>query len=70
MFAKKCIKGAALDVFLNEPKINPTFKKLSNVILHPHGGSATLETRTAMAQLSLDNLKSFFKTGSPLHSVI
>ena len=67
---KKCIKGAALDVFLNEPKINPTFKKLSNVILHPHGGSATLETRTAMAQLSLDNLKSFFKTGSPLHSVI
>ena len=67
---KNCIKGAALDVFLNEPTINPTFKKLSNVILHPHGGSATLETRTAMAQLSLDNLKSFFKTGNPLHSVI
>ena len=67
---KKGIKGAALDVFLNEPKINPAFKKLSNVILHPHGGSATVETRTAMAQLSLDNLKSFFRTGSPLHLVI
>ena len=67
---KKGIKGAALDVFLNEPKINPAFKKLSNVILYPHGGSATLETRTAMAQLSLDNLKSFFRIGSPLHLVI
>ena len=66
----KEINGAALDVFWNEPAINPKFKKLPNVILHPHGGSGTIETRTGMAQLSCDNLKSFFKNGKPLHKVI
>ena len=64
------IKGAALDVFFNEPKINPIFKKLNNVILHPHHGSGTIETRNAMAQLSCLNLINFFKKGKPLHKVI
>ena len=64
------IKGAALDVFLNEPKINLNFKKLNNVILHPHHGSGTVETRNAMAELSCLNLINFFKTGKPLHKVI
>ena len=66
----KMIKGAALDVYENEPKINPLFKKLNNVILHPHHGSGTLETRKLMAELSAFNLVNFFKTGQPLHKVI
>ena len=67
---KNQISGAALDVFFNEPKINPIFKKLNNVILHPHHGSGTIETRNAMAQLSCMNLINFFKKGKPLHKVI
>ena len=39
------IKGAALDVFNNEPNINPKFKKLKNVILSPHHASGTKKTR-------------------------
>lgn len=66
----KKIKGAALDVFLNEPRINPLYKKLKNVILHPHHSSGTYETRKAMAQLSCLNLVNFFKSGKPLHKVI
>ena len=66
----KMIKGAALDVFEKEPTINPLYKKLNNVILHPHHGSGTLETRKSMAELSCLNLINFFKTGKPLHRVI
>ena len=66
----KRIKGAALDVYESEPKINPLFKKLNNVILHPHHGSGTFETRKSMAELSCLNLKNFFKTGKPLHEII
>ncbi len=66
----KKIKGAALDVYENEPNINPLFKKLKNVILHPHHGSGTFETRKMMAELSCLNLRNFFKTGEPLHKVI
>ena len=66
----KRIKGAALDVYEKEPKINPLFKKLNNVILYPHHGSGTFETRQSMAELSCLNLKSFFKTGKPLHKII
>ena len=66
----KKIKGAALDVFESEPKINPLFKKLNNVILYPHHGSGTFETRKSMAELSCLNLKNFFKTGKPLYKII
>ena len=66
----KMIKGAALDVYNEEPKINPSFKKLNNVILHPHHGSGTYETRKLMAELSCKNLINFFKKGKPLHKVI
>ena len=66
----KMIKGAALDVYESEPKINPLFKKLNNVILHPHHGSGTFETRKSMAELSCLNLKNFFKTGKPLYKII
>jgi lactate dehydrogenase-like 2-hydroxyacid dehydrogenase len=54
------IKGAGLDVFLNEPKIDERFMKLENVVLLPHIGSATLETRQAMGKLVRDNLEAHF----------
>lgn len=65
----KTIKGAALDVYNNEPKINQKFRKLNNVILHPHHGSGTYETRKLMAELSCNNIQNYFKTGKPLHKV-
>ena len=57
--------GAALDVFLNEPDINPRFLKLDNVLLQPHQSSGTVETRKVMGQLQRDNLSAFF-AGKPL----
>lgn len=59
------IAGAALDVFENEPKIDETFFGLENVVLQPHVGSATRETRGAMSQLVVDNLAAHF-AGKPL----
>jgi lactate dehydrogenase-like 2-hydroxyacid dehydrogenase len=57
----KMIAGAALDVFENEPNPNPDFLTLDNVLLTPHIGSATSETRIAMTNLAVDNLEAFFK---------
>jgi lactate dehydrogenase-like 2-hydroxyacid dehydrogenase len=54
------IAGAALDVFENEPNLDPQFLELSNVLLTPHIGSATQETRQAMTNLAIDNLDAFF----------
>ncbi len=59
------IAGAALDVYWNEPNIDQRFFALDNVVLHPHGGSATVETRRAMGQLVRDNLAAHF-AGKPL----
>ena len=53
---KNSISGAALDVFEKEPKINNKFLKLKNVLLSPHNGSATFETREKMANISSENL--------------
>ncbi|MBK5933675.1 lactate dehydrogenase-like 2-hydroxyacid dehydrogenase [Rhodovulum imhoffii] len=50
------IAGAALDVFLNEPDIDPRFYRLENVVIQPHQGSGTFETRAAMGQLQRDNV--------------
>jgi lactate dehydrogenase-like 2-hydroxyacid dehydrogenase len=61
----KTIKAAGLDVFLNEPAIDPRFLDLDNVVLHPHHGSGTVETRKAMGQLVRDNLAAHF-SGQPL----
>jgi lactate dehydrogenase-like 2-hydroxyacid dehydrogenase len=52
---------AALDVFQNSPNVNPAFLRISNVILQPHQGSATVETRTAIGKLMLDNLAAWFE---------
>jgi glyoxylate reductase len=50
------IAGAALDVFEREPRIEPALVALENVMLVPHLGSATTETRTAMADLAVRNV--------------
>ncbi|MBX3530695.1 MAG: 2-hydroxyacid dehydrogenase [Rhizobiaceae bacterium] len=57
--------GAALDVFEGEPRLDPRFLKLDNVLLQPHHASGTVETRKAMGQLMRDNLAAHF-AGLPL----
>jgi len=57
--------SAALDVFDGEPKIDPRFLALDNVLLQPHHASGTVETRKAMGQLVYDNLVAHFE-GRPL----
>lgn len=52
--------SAALDVFEGEPKLNPRFLSLDNVLLQPHHASGTIETRKAMGQLVRDNLAAHF----------
>ena len=66
----KKIKGAALDVFKNEPNINIRFKKLDNVFLSPHHGSGTHETREEMAKLSNKNMYNFFRNKKPINSIL
>jgi len=56
---------AALDVFENEPHVPPELLALPNVIVQPHHGSATVETRTAIGQLMIDNISAHF-AGRPL----
>jgi lactate dehydrogenase-like 2-hydroxyacid dehydrogenase len=57
--------SAALDVFEGEPDINPRFLSLNNVLLQPHHGSGTVETREAMGDLLFENLVAHF-SGKPL----
>ncbi|CAN7649182.1 2-hydroxyacid dehydrogenase [Neorhizobium sp. LjRoot104] len=52
--------SAALDVFEGEPKLNPRFLKLDNVLVQPHHASGTIETRKAMGKLVRDNLAAHF----------
>jgi glyoxylate/hydroxypyruvate/2-ketogluconate reductase len=52
------LAAAGLDVFENEPQLNPGFLELENVVLSPHIASSTRATRNAMAQLAIDNLDS------------
>ncbi len=66
---EKRIAGAALDVFVREPHVPEALFTLDNVVLLPHIASATHETRRAMADLVLDNLRSFYATGRVKASV-
>ena len=59
------IAGAGLDVYRNEPMVPAELIDLPNVVLFPHIGSATVETRRAMGQLVLDNIEAFV-AGRPL----
>jgi lactate dehydrogenase-like 2-hydroxyacid dehydrogenase len=61
---QKKILRAGLDVYLNEPNINPAFLTLDNVTLFPHLGSASVPTRNRMGQLVVDNLAAF-AAGAP-----
>ncbi|MGB3187336.1 MAG: NAD(P)-dependent oxidoreductase, partial [Ornithinimicrobium sp.] len=60
------IAGAGLDVFEHEPTVDPGLLELENVALVPHLGSATIETRTAMAQLAADNALAILAGQPPL----
>jgi len=57
--------AAGLDVYNNEPEIDPRYRELSNVFLMPHIGSATAETREAMGFRALDNLDAVFAGVEP-----
>jgi lactate dehydrogenase-like 2-hydroxyacid dehydrogenase len=57
------VAAAGLDVFDGEPKLNPEYVSLKNTFLLPHIGSATIETRTAMGMLALDNIDAVLNGG-------
>jgi len=63
------IAGAALDVFEREPEVHPGLLDRDNVVLIPHLGSATVETRNAMASLAAKNVAAFLTTGEPITPV-
>ena len=64
------LAGAALDVFEHEPAINPKLRALDNVLLLPHMGSATLESRIEMGEKVLINIRAFVDGHNPPDRVI
>ena len=67
---ERLIAGAALDVYENEPAVHPELLPLENVLLVPHLASATTETRTAMANLAVDNVIAVLAGRTPLTPVL
>ena len=65
----RLIAGAALDVYEEEPKVHPGLLLLENVLLAPHLGSATTETRTGMADLAVSNVLAVMAGQPPLTPV-
>jgi lactate dehydrogenase-like 2-hydroxyacid dehydrogenase len=65
----RTIMAAGLDVFMGEPKLDPAFLALDNVMLLPHVGSASIHTRDAMGQLVVDNLAAYAARKPPLTPV-
>ena len=63
------IAGAGLDVFVSEPGVGDHFISLDNVLLSPHVGTATTETRDDMGLRVIENIKMFLSTGEPLDKV-
>jgi glyoxylate reductase len=63
------IAGAGLDVFEREPEVHPALLELENAVLIPHLGSATIETRTAMAVLAARNAAAVLSGEEPLTPV-
>jgi len=70
MLKNRDIAGAGLDVYENEPAINPKFLELKNVTLLPHMGSATVEGRIDMGEKVLINIKAFSDGHSPPDRVL
>ena len=66
---ERLIAGAALDVYEREPEIEPALLSLENVLLVPHLGSGTTETRTAMADLAARNVVEVLSGRAPLTPV-
>ena len=64
---EKKIAGAGLDVFADEPRVPPAFFTLDNAVLFPHVASATAETRKAMGDLQIENLRLHF-AGKPVRT--
>lgn len=67
--ANKAIAGAGLDVFWDEPRVPEALISMDNVVLLPHIGSATMETRSRMARLLVENLLAYFG-GQPLKTLV
>jgi glyoxylate reductase len=67
--SERLIAGAALDVYEREPGAQPALKDFENVLLSPHLGSATRETRTAMAELAVRNVLAVLNGEKPLTPV-
>jgi lactate dehydrogenase-like 2-hydroxyacid dehydrogenase len=63
------LAGAGLDVYEREPQVSPELLAMENVVLLPHLGSATRETRVAMGMRALENLRLFFQ-GAPLRDKV
>jgi len=63
------IYSLGLDVYNGEPNIHPEYLSLPNVYVLPHLGSATKKTRTAMADLAVDNMHEFFESGNCKNSI-
>ena len=63
------IAGAGLDVFENEPAVNPGLLELDNAVLIPHLGSATVETRAAMADIAATNALAIL-AGNPAPNLV
>ena len=66
---RRKIYAVGLDVYKNEPNLNPGYLKIKSAFILPHLGSATKDTRIAMANLAIDNIDEFFKTGKCLNKV-
>jgi lactate dehydrogenase-like 2-hydroxyacid dehydrogenase len=63
------LMAAGLDVYRGEPAIDPRYRTLPNVFLLPHLGTATLETRTGMGMLCVENLEAYFEGREPANRV-
>ena len=65
----KKIYALGLDVYNGEPDIHPGYLEHPNVFILPHLGSATKKTRNDMANLAIDNIEEFFKSGTCVNKV-
>ena len=65
----KRIAGAGLDVFEHEPKVHAELRRMKNVVLNPHLGSATVEVREEMANIVVDNIEALLVGRTPPNCV-
>jgi len=66
---RRKIYAVGLDVYKGEPNLNPGYLKIKSAFILPHLGSSTKHTRTAMANLAIDNIDEFLKTGNCTNKV-